>query len=130
MRRIQVAARGGGECARTGTLRHVGLAEVAIAIESITGTETNPITGCCFTSPHWNKGWEIGPVVFPEKAQQVLFAQQFGLQLSWLGALDRMHESVGSCNGLIAIASATANRIGTVLRITLMLAQKDRASTA
>jgi hypothetical protein len=50
MRRIQFAARGGGECARIGTLVQVGFAEAAAAIESITGTETNPIACGCFGS--------------------------------------------------------------------------------
>jgi hypothetical protein len=56
-------------------------------------------------------------VFFLETAQQVLFAQQFGLHPSWLGAFERMQEAAGSCNGLTSMASTTANKMGAVLRI-------------
>jgi hypothetical protein len=62
-------------------------------------------------------GGETGIVLFFEVAQQVLFAQQFGLQPSGLGAFERMQEAAGSCRGRTSIASTTANRIA-VFRIT------------
>lgn len=115
---MQVAARGGGECARTGRFTHAGGAEVTTAIESINGTETNPITGSWLTTPLFESGCETGIVFFFETAQQVLFAQQFGLQPSGLGAFERMQDAAGSCSGLTNIANTTANRIAAVfLRI-------------
>jgi hypothetical protein len=71
-------------------------------------------------------GGETGIVLFFEVAQQVLFAQQFGLQPSGLGAFTRMQEAAGSWSGLIAIASTTAIRIGAVLRMTNILSQRTR----
>jgi hypothetical protein len=40
-------------------------------------------------------GGETGIVLFFEAAQQVLFAQQFGLQPSGLGRFERMQEAAG-----------------------------------
>jgi hypothetical protein len=70
-------------------------------------------------------GGETGIVLFVEVAQQVLFAQQCGLQPSGLGAFERMHEAAGSCSGRTSIASTTANRIA-VLRIADILPQRTR----
>jgi hypothetical protein len=74
-------------------------------------------------------GCETGIVLFFEVAQQVLFAQQCGLQPSGLGAFERMHEAAGSWSGRTAIASTTANRIGAVLRITQKLAHESPGSS-
>jgi hypothetical protein len=109
---MQLAASGVGECARTGGRTHGGRAEVGAAIESINETETYPMTGCWFTSPLLASGCETGIVFFLETAQQVLFAQQFGLQPSGLGVFERMQEAAGSCRGLTIIANAMANKIG------------------
>jgi hypothetical protein len=57
-------------------------------------------------------------VFFLESAQQLLFAQQRGLQPSGLGAFERMQEAAGSWRGRTAIATTTANRIGAVFRMT------------
>lgn len=54
---------------------------------------------------------------FFETAQQVLFAQQFGLQPSGLGAFERMQEAAGSWSGRANIASTTAIRMAAVFRI-------------
>jgi hypothetical protein len=42
----------------------------------------NPISNCWPASLLLTSGGEIGPVLFFETAQQVLFAQHFGLQAS------------------------------------------------
>jgi hypothetical protein len=62
-------------------------------------------------------GGETGVVLFFELAQQLLFAQQFGLQPSALGAFERMQEAAGSWSGRTTMASTTANRIVAVFRI-------------
>jgi hypothetical protein len=96
------------------------------ANESINGTETNAIACCWFASPLLASGGEFGIVLFFEVAQQVLFAQQFGLQPSGLTAFERMHEAAGSWSGRTAIASTTAIKIGAVLRMTSILSQRTR----
>jgi hypothetical protein len=60
------------------------------------GTEKNPMSCCAFASPDLASGCEIGVVLFFEVAQQLLFAQQCGLQPSGLGAFDRMQDAAGS----------------------------------
>jgi hypothetical protein len=62
-------------------------------------------------------GGETGIVLFFEVAQQLLFAQQCGLQPSGLDAFERMQEAAGSWSGRTTIVSTTANRIA-VFRIT------------
>ncbi|MEY2510963.1 MAG: hypothetical protein QOE26_1726 [Verrucomicrobiota bacterium] len=62
-------------------------------------------------------GGAAGCVFFFETAQQLLFAQQFGLQPSGLTAFERMQEAAGSCSGRTSMATTTANRIA-VFRIT------------
>jgi hypothetical protein len=71
-------------------------AKAVSAIESIKGTEMNPITWSWLPSLLLESGGENGCVFFFEVAQQVLFAQQFGLQPSGLGAFERMQEAAGS----------------------------------
>ena len=66
---------------------------------------------------------------FLETAQQLLFAQQFGLQPSWLTAFERMHDAAGSWSGLTNIASTTANRIVAVFRIADIYHEGPGAST-
>gem|GEM_PF-5370407 len=90
----------------------------------MSGTETNPIACCWFASLLLASGGETGIVLFFEVAQQLLFAQQFGLQPSGLGAFDRMQEAAGSWRGRIAIANTTAIRIGAALRIALLVAHE------
>jgi hypothetical protein len=68
-------------------------------------------------------------VFFLETAQQLLFAQQFGLQPSALGAFERMHEAAGSWSGLTNIASTTANRIVAVFRMAGIYHKGPGAST-
>src|SRR5205085_11005646 len=114
MSRIHVDASRDGECARTGTLARNGRGELATAIESINGTETNAIACCWFTSPPLYRGGAIGVALFLESAQQLLFAQQCGLQPCWSGAFERMHEAAGSWSGLTSIASTTVNRMAAV----------------
>jgi hypothetical protein len=82
MSRIQLAASGRGECARTGTWTRGVDAKAVSAIKSMIETGTNPINNCWLTSLLLTSGGEIGPVLFFETAQQVLFAQHFGLQAS------------------------------------------------
>ena len=118
IRRIQLAARGGGECARNGTLENAGGAEIATPSQSITEIAINPDT-CCFASAFWESGCETVLVSFLEVAQQLLFAQHFGLQASWLGAFERMQDAAGSSSGRTAIAKSTANRIPAFFRIQL-----------
>jgi hypothetical protein len=62
-------------------------------------------------------------VAFLESAQQVLFAQQFGLQPSELGAFERTHDAAGSWSGLASIANTTVTTIVAVFRISLSLAR-------
>jgi hypothetical protein len=119
MRRIQVAARGGGEWARDGALGDASEAEGATTTGATTEIATNPRTSC-FSSPFWERSCETGLVSFLEVAQQVLFAQHFGLHASWLGAFESMQDAAGSCNGLNDIAKSTANRISIRLRIRFM----------
>jgi hypothetical protein len=69
-------------------------------------------TVCCAS------GWDAGPVFFSDTAQQVLFAQQPGLQAFGLGAFERMHDAAGKRSGATAMASTTVNKIAAVLRIT------------
>jgi hypothetical protein len=71
-------------------------------------------------------GGETGIVLFFEVAQQVLFAQHFGLQPSRLTAFERMQEAAGSWSGRTAIASTPAIKIGAVLRMTNILSQTTR----
>jgi len=115
MRRIQVAARGGGECARRGTLTHRGGGEAATAIESISETETNAIT--CLETVPWSSGCEAGALFFSETAQQIMFAQHLLLQACWLGDFEKMQDAAGSWSGITNNASTTVNRIAGVLRI-------------
>jgi hypothetical protein len=57
-------------------------AKAVSAIESMIETATNPISNCWPASLLLTSGGEIGPVLFFETAQHVLFAQQFGLHAS------------------------------------------------
>ena len=114
---MQVAARGGGECARTAAPTQSGRGKTATTIESISGTETNPIICCGLISPLLERGCETGVVLFFETAQQVLFAQQSILHASWLGAFERMQDAAGSWSGRASIASTTAQRIAAVFRM-------------
>jgi hypothetical protein len=82
MSRIQLVASGGGECARTEVVAHAVSAKALSVIESMIETGANPISTCWRASVLLTSGGEIGPVLFFETAQQVLFAQQFGLQAS------------------------------------------------
>jgi len=68
-------------------------------------------------------------VFFFEAAQQLLFAQQFGLQPSGLGRFERMQEAAGSWSGRTSIARTMAIRIGAVLRMTQTYHMSRAAST-
>jgi hypothetical protein len=114
---MQVAARGGGECARTGAPAPIGSATHARTCVLITGTETKPIIGS-ETVP-WSSGCEAGALFFSETAQQIMFAQHLLLQACWLGDFEKMHEAVGSWSGMTNNASTTVNKIAAVFRISL-----------
>ena len=114
---MQVAARGGGECARTGALTQSRGGDAATAIESISGTETNPIT--CFETVPWSSGWEAGALFFSETAQQIMFAQHLLLHASRLGDFEKMQDAAGSWSGMTNNASTTVNKIAAVFRISL-----------
>jgi len=117
IRRMQVAARGGGEYARNGTLAQtISPLANGCTCQLTAGVATSPRT-CCLATSLWSSGCDAGPLFFFETAQQVLFAQQLLLHASWLGAFDRMHDAAGSRNGMINIASATGSRIAALLRI-------------
>lgn len=96
-------------------LAHIGWGEAATAIESIRGTATNAIATCWFTSPLLASGGEKGWAFFLEVAQQLLFAQHFGLQPSGLGAFERMQEAAGKRSGAAAMANTIVNRITAAL---------------
>ncbi|MDP9100412.1 MAG: hypothetical protein M3N48_15685 [Verrucomicrobiota bacterium] len=113
---MQVAARGGGECARTGALAEMGSATHARTCVLITGTETNPIT--CFETVPWSSGCDAGALFFSETAQQMMFAQHLLLQARWLEEFEKMQDAAGSWSGITNSAKKTANRIATVFRIT------------
>jgi len=114
---MQVVARSGGEWARPGIFSRAGCNLAAVQSESMSETETTAITCSWVGSPALARGCDNGVVLFFEVAQQLLFAQQCGLQPSALGAFDKMQEAAGNCSGRTSIASRTANRIGVVLRI-------------
>jgi hypothetical protein len=82
MSRIQLVASGGGECARTEAVAHAVRAKALSLIESIIETDTKLISTCGPASLLLTSGGQIGPVLFFDTAQQVLFAQHFGLQPS------------------------------------------------
>ena len=92
---MQVAARGGGECARTGMVAQTIGATASVACEMTGAVATTPSI-CCLAAPFCASGCEAGPVFFSDTAQQVMFAQQLLLQASWLGAFERMHETAGT----------------------------------
>ena len=81
------------------------------------GTETNAMTCCWFPSPGLASGGATGVAPFLESAQQLLFAQQCGLQPCCSGAFERMQDAAESWSGLTSIASTTANRITPVFRM-------------
>jgi hypothetical protein len=68
-------------------------------------------------APSCANGWDAGPVFFSDTAQQVMLAQQWLLQASWLGAFERMHDAAGTWSGAINIANTIVSRIAAVLRI-------------
>ena len=113
---MQVAARGGGECARTGMVAQTIGATPNASRELMGAVATSPSI-CCLAAPLCASGCDAGPVFFSDTAQQVMFAQQLLLQASWLGAFERMHDAAGGRRGVINIASTTVNRIAAVLRI-------------
>jgi hypothetical protein len=85
----------------------------------MTDKATNPISDCTPGSLVWTSGGATGSLLFFDSAQQVLFAQQFGLQPSALGAFERMQDAAGSWSGLTNSARTIANRIGAVRRMTM-----------
>ncbi len=116
MRRIQDAARGGGECARTGAIATMGSVTYAKMCELIAGTEKNPIT--CLETVPWSSGCEAGALFFSETAQQIMFAQHLLLQACWLGDFEKMQAAAGSWRGITNNASTIVNKIAAVFRIT------------
>jgi len=86
-------------------------------IEWAVGTETNAMTCCWFPSPGLASGGATGVAPFLERAQQLLFAQQCGLQPWVSGAFERMHDAAGSWSGVANNANTTAKKMGAVLRI-------------
>ena len=125
MRRMQVAERGGGECARTGMLAQIGSAVNDRTCAPITEAEANPIT--CLETPLGKSDSEAGPAFLSESAQHSMSAQQLLLQAAWPGAIRPIHETAETCSGAIPIASIAVNRIATAFRISLMDSTKSAA---
>ena len=117
IRRMQLAARGGGEWARTVKFVRTDRAANDKIFESIAGAAEFNSTSCCFRKVVCVCGCDTGPVFFFDTAQQVLFAQQLLLQASRLGAFDRMHAAAGRRSGVIDIASESVRKIAAVFRI-------------
>jgi len=65
--------------------------------------------------PAFPSGWLGFDLCSSEVAQQVLFAQQPGLQLCRVGALERMHEREARLAGAVESAAAIASEIRTLL---------------
>ena len=116
MRRMQVAASGGGECARTGMVAQT-IGATVNGWSKLLGAAATTSSTCCLAAPFCANGCEAEPVFFSDTAQQVMFAQQLLLQASWLGPFERMHDTAGNCNDVVNIASTTANKIAAVFRI-------------
>ena len=112
---MQFAARGGGECARSGAVAPMRSGARARTCMPTTGTATNAIA-CLETSPR-KSGFEAGALFFSETAQQIMFAQHLLLQASWLGDFEKMQDAAGSWSGITNIANTTVNKIIAVFRI-------------
>src|ERR1700674_3817112 len=117
IRRLQLAARGGGEWARTVKFVRTGLAANDKIFESIAGADEFNPTSCCFRKVVCVCDCDTGPVFFFDTAQQALLAQKLLLQASRPSAFDRMHDIAGTWTGAINIASTIVTRIAAVLRI-------------
>ena len=116
MSRMQVAARGGGECARTGIVAQT-IGATANGWSELLGVAATISSICCLAAPFCAKGCEAEPVFFSDTAQQVMLAQQCLLQASWLDAFERMHDTAGTWSGAINIAHPIVSRIAAALRI-------------
>jgi len=116
MRRMQVAASGGGECARTGMVAQT-IGATPNGWSELLGVAATISSICCLAAPFCAKGCEAEPVFFSDSAQQVMLAQQLLLQASWLGPFERMHDAAGNCSDVANIANTTANKIAAVFRI-------------
>ena len=117
MRRMQVAARGGGECARAGGLaQRIGSERCGWATDAISGS-ASVASKSCLSEPNFANGCDAGKEDFRESAQQVMFAQQPLLHASLLGAFERMHDAAGKRSG----ATHTAAVITTAAIIRLSI---------
>ena len=85
-----------------------------------TGSGESVTATCCLAAALWATGWGTDPLFFSETAQQVLFAQQWGLHAFSLGAFERMQDAAGNRRGATARASTMTTRVDPALRIPIL----------
>ena len=118
MRRMQVAARGGGECARAGGLaQRIGSERCGWATDASSGS-ASVASKSCLSEPNFANGCcDAGKEDFRESAQQVMFAQQPLLHASLLGAFERMHDAAGNRSG--AMHTAAVITTAAIIRLSI-----------
>jgi len=111
MRRIQISASGGGECAVHCALETTCDA-VAISTDKATAPVGDTVAMFCWSELDFVSGWTGGPVRSCDVAQQALFAQHPGSHAFSLGVFVTMHGAAG--NRTVAAKSASPTAADTI----------------
>ena len=123
MRRIQISARGGGECALPSVLEKT-CGSVAVGMESATASSAGMALTFC-GRPDLANGCPGGAVRSTDVAQQAMFAQHRGLHAFSLGALVMIQLAAGSRTVAAPRASPTVKHTMVLLSIGLFVADSE-----
>jgi len=118
MRRMQVTARVGGECALDSMLNKK-FASTMSAMNGATKAVGRIVPRVCWSEVVFDNGWELGPVRWCDVAQHVLFAQQPISHAFSLGVFVTKHGVAGNRTAAPKSASPTATETVILLIIGL-----------
>lgn len=127
MRRMQISASVGGECAQASATGEATCGFAGARFSEIARASTGEMTVSLAAESFLASGCAAGAVFFSETAQHVLFAQQPGGHASLLGAFERMHDCAGRRIGARHSAAAKPSATVILLNIESLLSTIEAA---
>ena len=118
MRRIQISASGGGECATHSALNKTRNLVAASWVAGAAARAGAFVAMLLSSEPAFANGCTDGPVRSWDVSQQALLAQQSGWHIFSLGALERMHAAAETRIG--ATKSAVASIIAMLILLSIV----------
>lgn len=120
MRRMQISARGGGECALSSVLGRKTSDPVASGTASVARAIAGMALTFCWSRLVFANGGVAGPVRSDDVSQQVLFAQHPRVHAFSLRVVDSIHVTAGNWRVAAMRASPKIDDVMVLIRIALI----------